>query len=201
MTEDSVEDYTAEITGDAVNGFVITNTVDVRVPLRIVKVDRDTEEGLSGARFQLTRKTADEESFTVFENDLFEEGEDGRHNGPFTVDSENGVVIHGLIPGTYKITEIQAPTGYVITLQPFEFTIEADGTIAPSVFEHELVEYIPAGDTDPAGYQISNQPGAELPSAGGNGILLFRMLGAVIVVLAALMLGIQKKRRGGDLRT
>ena len=171
------------------SGKVTIINTDIVAPLRIVKVDKDTDEGLTGASFQLTRKLPGENSFTKFVNNSFAEDPDNENKktGPFTVSSEDGIIIEGLVPADYQIEEITAPDGYVITLAPFTFTVSADGTITSSNADSELIVPLNKEDSDPeaAGFKIGNVPGAELPHTGGIGTTVFYILGSIFVIAGA----------------
>ena len=156
--------------------------------LKIVKVEKGTHKPLTGAKFQLTRKLPGESIFTTFENDSFEEADGGKKTGPFEVTSEDGIRLSGLLPGRYQLQETEAPTGYIITLGTFEFTINADGTLQPLGDGTQLVEYLPAKETEPAGYQFENEPGAALPMTGGPGTRLFTILGSIMTLGAGVLL-------------
>lgn len=190
----SEEPSDAAVTTGAVT---IINT-DIVVPLKIVKVEKDhPETGLAGAKFQLTRKLSGEGGFTKFVHDDFEEDPDNgnKKTGPFTVSSTDGIILEGLLPGEYRIEEKQAPDGYVITLQPFTFTVNADGTITSTDADTSLVLPLEKSGTGPEGFQIANVPGAALPNAGGPGTRLFTILGAIIVAGAGLLLWNRKRHK------
>ena len=169
--------------------------------LKIVKVAKGTTTGLTGAKFQLTRKLDGEGSFTRFEHDQFDEvaGENGapaKKNGPFEVTSTDGIRLTGLLPGKYQIQETKAPDGYIITLSTFEFEIKADGTIEPTNGDGTtLVQYLAAEGTDPAGFQIENEPGAALPNTGGSGTNMIYLLGSILLAFASTGLLMRRKRR------
>ena len=178
------------------SGTVTIINTDIVVPLKIVKVDVKSKEGLTGAKFQLTRKLSGEGSFTNFIHSSFEEDpeNDNKKTGPFTVSSTDGIVLEGLLPGEYRIEEKAAPTGYVITLQPFTFTVSADGTVSSSDADGTLVLHLEKSGSDPEGYQISNEPGAALPSAGGPGTRLFTIIGSILILGAGVLLWRRRRR-------
>lgn len=172
------------------NGGTITNK-QLKYSLKIVKVDaNNTETGLSGAKFQLTRKFPGESGFTKFEHDSFEVDSTNanKRTGLFTVSSTEGIILEGLIPGEYQIEEKTAPNGYIITLEPFTFTLNGDGTVTPSDTSGVLVVPLPKDNNNPAGLQIGNEPGAALPSTGGHGTRLFTILGSILIAGACLLL-------------
>jgi len=173
------------------SGTVTVINTDIVAPMKIVKVNSETNVGLTGASFQLTRKLDGETTFTKFVNSSFAEDpdNDNKKTGPFTVDSEEGIILEGLVPGEYQIEEKTAPAGYLITLEPFTFTVSADGTItAASDVDTDLVLHLDKQGGDPEGFRIGNVPGAELPHTGGIGTTIFYILGSLLVIGSAVVL-------------
>ena len=108
----------------APNGYVLSNETKVAVlkwgetteityenqpktSLEITKIDSETGTKLDGARFRLKHTTSGAEYFT-----------DATVNGIATVDD--------LVSGTYTLTEIQAPNGYILNNEPITVVIEND---------------------------------------------------------------------------
>ena len=186
------EETASETPADAAvsSGTVTIINTDIVVPIKIVKIDYNTEQGLTGAKFQLTRKLPGESVFTKFVHSSFEADpeNDNKLTGPFTVTSTEGIILNDLLPGDYQIKETKAPDGYNITMQPFVFTVNEDGTITATEIDEVLVTILPKSSTDPAGFQISNTPGAALPEAGGPGTLLFTILGSTLIAGAGMLL-------------
>ena len=200
ITYQKEEEDASETPSDAAasSGTVTIINTDIVFPLKIVKVDQDSEEGLSGAKFQLTRKLSGEGGFTKFVHSDFEEDPDNNNKktGPFTVSSTDGIILEGLFPGEYRIEEKKAPDGYIISLQPFTFTVNADGSITTSDADDDLlVIHLDKNDTEPEGFQICNTRGASLPNAGGPGTTIFTSLGAMLIALAGAALVWMRKRR------
>ena len=80
-----------------------------------------------------------------------------------------------LEPGEYELEEVEAPEGYIITSGPWHFTVEEDGNLTGD-----------AGVVNGSALTItiSNEPGAELPAAGGTGPMLIKILGATLISAA-----------------
>ena len=189
---------TGTITGGttAKESVEVTNTLYM-YDLKIVKVEKGTTKPLAGAKFHLTRKLPGENSFTKFEHPRFEvEVANGnKRTGPFEVGSNGEIILTGLLPGSYLLQEVQAPAGYIITMGAFEFSISSDGSLSPTGDPSELITYIPAANTDPAGYQIENEPGTPLPMTGGAGTALFTMIGGILSATAGAILTLTSYRR------
>ena len=77
--------------------------------LIVQKIDSATGEPLTGAEFKITAAngelTPDNEGLTS-------------SNGLYRVDSNGQIVLEKLNPGTYVVTEIKAPDGYVLIAEP-----------------------------------------------------------------------------------
>ncbi|MDD6282080.1 MAG: VWA domain-containing protein, partial [Oribacterium sp.] len=108
----------------------------------------------------------------------------------------DGYRISGLQPGTYRITEITAPAGYLLLRDPIVFTvhpgtenlIRMDETAGTGASHAEI-----SGDKNNT-LTILNTPGRVLPGTGGYGTLLYN-LGGLLLMIAALIFGIDSKRR------
>ena len=95
------------------------------------------------------------------------------------------VRINGLDNGTYYLEEVQAPAGYNKVKERIEVKIENANLDAD------------VNDTDytSGGIEVVNRTGAELPSTGGMGTTMFYVLGAVLVLGAAVALVAKRRTR------
>lgn len=92
LSEDPVTAYqTGEITGDASEGFTVTNTL-ITGSVKLTKVD-ESGQPLKGAQFELRDA-------------------DGKVIATATSDDRGLVIFEGVIYGTYTVAETQAPEGY-----------------------------------------------------------------------------------------
>ena len=116
---DTASSYAIAVDGDAVKGYIITNihtpveTPDIpdvpKVPVIISKTDMTTGNELEGARL------------VVVDSETEEPVVDEWTSGKEAVTIE-------LAPGTYVLTEIDAPEGYIIA-EPIEFTVDENGLV------------------------------------------------------------------------
>ena len=154
------------------------------VNLNIVKI-AEHEAGtdrtyLDGAKFHLEKKNVVNNVYEVY-------------GDQFTVSGQDGVTIQNLTDGSYKLVEDEAPEGYVIESEGYEFTV-ADGAVVEGSSE-AMVEYTAAGNANPAQFAVVNKPGAPLPNTGGPGIAMLTALGCILAVGGA---GIMIRNRRGS---
>lgn len=112
------------------------------------------------------------------------------------VDAAGLLTFEGLGAGTYKLTELVAPTGYNTITDPIAVTIKADYT-DPSA---PVFKYVDSTGTEQAipddgiiPWKVENNKGLVLPSTGGMGTTLFYIIGGALVLVAGILL-ITKKR-------
>lgn len=189
----NVQGYQGETINYLVNwtrngdSWTITNREKPGLDIIIRKTDPDGSP-LAGAVFEISKKKGS--VFVRLTHDKFDWLDE---NNQFTV-SEEGIVLTGLKDGIYQIKEVIAPDGYVIEVSvPVGFEINHGAVIAGSNVLSEGVTYIPASGSDKDAYVIPNMPGAELPSTGGSGTLLFTILGWFLIIGTGLLL---LRRRG-----
>lgn len=193
-TQGSTVSYAVTTVSETLNEVIITNKYrQALVDLDILKVDKDDNtQKLTGAVFQMTKLIDD--TYIAFENDAFavNEKDGNKKTGPFTITSEDGIKISGLTAGQYKVQEIAPPAGYVIKEESFTFTINNDGSITYNN-GNSFVKYTAKTEDANDKFQVANESGAELPSAGGPGTHWIYLIGAVLVIGCAIAL-IAKKR-------
>ena len=136
----------------------------------------DTQIALPGAKFKLTRVNDEGNAIST-------EGE--AYSSEQEVDPTTGELeFTGLKKGRYKLEETIVPEGY-IKKEPYYFiTIGKDGTGAlDTSIAHEMIS--PDSGNE---YTVENEPGAELPAAGGPGTRLFTILGSILILGAGVSL-------------
>lgn len=114
-------------------------------------------------------------------------------------DANGKLNLSGLDSGTYEITEVEAPDGYVILKDAKSVTltdaVKADGTHGKDgILENEDGENI-AGNTGSISLTIENQKGFNLPLTGGMGTILFTAGGIVLVAGAVVLLLAANKKK------
>lgn len=158
--------------------------------ITLVKTDAtNTAIKLSGAGFEVTKKNDPNTPLKFVQKDAtkneYTYDEKGTITEVFT-DSNGNVVVEGLDIGTYVFTEKTAPKGYSINETATE--IELDITD-----EGEAVEGIAVKVYEDAGTMLDTKLSA-LPSTGGIGTTIFTIGGCIIMILAAALFFINRRR-------
>ena len=150
----------------------------------LVKVNNENEE-LAGAEFKLTSNTDSTKVFTS------------------TSDANGNIAFSGLDEGTYTLEETKAPAGY--SLSGKKYTVE----ITPAYRNDVLVSYtVTVKDGDDVigeithtkdsrtgeAAEILNTKLSELPSTGGIGTTIFTVVGCLIMIAAAAMFFVSRRR-------
>ena len=135
---------------------------------RINKIDGKTNNALKGATLAIYSGSTELASGT------------SDANGPVKFLVSGGTEEYKLTPGTYTIKEKSAPTGYILSKDSISVTIKDSDITADGVFSVSA--------------QFKNYP-AVAPKTGGEGTLMFTIIGALLIVVAgALLVVILKKR-------
>lgn len=113
----------------------------------------------------------------------------------------------GLAAGTYTITEITAPDGYNLLTQPISLTITCNTsnvsstntnctwTVTGKLGNDDIITSV---STDGIiKLTVENKTGSVLPSTGGMGTTIFYVLGAILVLGAAILL-VTKRRMNAE---
>ena len=134
--------------------------------IQLTKTDKSTKALLSGATFKL-------EMLTDEETDTWELVGEQKTTG------EDGIVSwDGLDEGTYRLTETDAPAGYIIDTRPVTVKLPAD-----------------AGDTKTAAVSFTN---GTVPHTGGSGTAVYTVAGLAILCCAAGVLLVSRKKKSGQ---
>lgn len=150
--------------------------------VEIRKVDGDNNTlPLDGAKFKIYASEADALNGT---NALINP-DTGNSEWEVTTDSAGKAYFYGLTSGDYWIVETQAPMNdkgktYNLLTEPLKITI--DETLANETYPVEIVT-------------VKNYNGFTLPLTGGNGKLLFTLIGIMLIGAAGRLLLSAKKRK------
>ncbi len=90
----------------------------------ITKVDAETNKPLAGARFKVT--TGDGAAA-------------GNSNGEFTTNTNGEILVPNLKPGSYVVTELEAPAGYVRDTIPQTIEVGTDGGTYKVSFKNQPI--------------------------------------------------------------
>lgn len=155
------------------------------------KVD-ENGDALKGAEFTLTKKLSDGTEKTIATVDTI------------TADTTK-FEFKGLDDGEYTLTETKTPSGYN-SIDPIKFTVKADHTIEwdgenrtgvltglTGTAETGTITFTPNSDKTELATNVVNKRGSSLPSTGGIGTTIFYVVGAILMVGAAVLL-ITKRR-------
>ena len=88
----------------------------------------------------------------------------------------------GLEQGTYTLKETVAPKGYNLNNTEYTVTINADGTVTSAQYD-AILKGVKIGDTP-----------VVMPATGGNGTMIFTIVGASLIACAGILFVILKKR-------
>ena len=173
ITFDNIN-YKVSYSVDAANRKVTITNTKASEKIRIIKTGTDTQLLLQGAEFTL--KDSEGNTITVGTNI-----QDDKY-----VSDGNGLVLEGEIGvGTYTLTEIKAPTGYVILPSGITITVDINNvTVSGAEDKVTCVK-----DRDGV-YVITvkNEVVYNLPNSGGSGIYWFSICGMLLMMAAAWIL-------------
>ena len=182
--------------------------------LKINKVDgSDTKTGLANAEFQLSRTVTKDNNTEVT---YLKKAEDGKISWvekdeatTLTSDKDGKIDIMGIPEGTYTLTETKAPDGYNKLDKPVNIVIDAvigkndsdkkvlTGLSVKTKFEGEADEKYKEGEADmtkgDVTITVANNKGAVLPSTGGMGVKVLYVAGAILMVIAGVLLVTRKR--------
>ena len=155
--------------------------------MKVSKIDEDNSQPLSGAEFSL-EKDGTEISFVGEAGNYRVAKQDEAGTAILKVDSNGLLKLDGLDIGTYYLTEVKAPDGYVKLQNPVEVVVsDTDINGKVEVEQQEQADgYVPV--------TVKNDKGFTLPVTGGMGTMVFNIAGAVLIAVGlALVVGYCRK--------
>lgn len=149
----------------------------------VMKVN-ENDEALEGAKFELYTKDA-EGNKEVYSN-AFHKDDKGRY--VVASNAEGKLELIGLKAGTYYLQEIEAPDGYSVNTH--EYTIVVTENYGDDEQLSSWTVTVDGADS----VRIPNTRLASLPSTGGIGTTIFTIGGCVIMVAAAYMYFVSRRK-------
>ncbi|MBG9911584.1 adhesin [Bacillus xiamenensis] len=145
--------------------------------LRIIKVDRQTDRTLKGATFDIQSKG-------------------GKTIQSVTTGKEGEVIVKGLKPGNYTLTETKAPDGYMTLKKPIKFTIEMGQlNIKTIIVKNEAVKNDQNHSNPPSSHEGDQQPphNGELPKTGEEWLRYLMYAGILLVAAGTVLLVVRRR--------
>ncbi len=188
-----VADHTVEVTAD---GFTIKlNGTDIGKD-EVYSIE-DPKDDTGSITLVKTDKSGTQLSGASFEISPFDDASSAYRN-PVTHAGIGSKTISDLTLGTkYQLKEVIAPDGYILLGELYYFQIKLDGTVEITSQDGTVITDYTNLKISLNGTTISvkNEPGKVLPSTGGNGTLLYKMIGLLIILASILMYGLRMRRR------
>ncbi|MFR3032007.1 MAG: SpaA isopeptide-forming pilin-related protein, partial [Blautia sp.] len=165
----------------------VTNTLE-KGSVKILKQDSETSSLLKGASFKLERlveetDNTDIEKWKVDESWKAKTGD---------TDGFGELVFKDLPYGSYKITEVKSPTGYVLLRKPIYVTINEEE------FDKQAQEH-QGDDSFDASLKtilvtVKNDKGLTVPGTGAGGTFMLTMAGLALMLGGAMLLYMRRVR-------
>ena len=182
--QDVIEDYTYNEADGGTKGIVNFTNTSVMDNWQIVKRNKNnTTELLDGAKFTLT-STDDRTTYYGLSNTS---GVVEWYSDPECSTSAQ------LKRGEYRLEEIAAPSGYVLSEVEWTVKIAKNGRL--SWIKENEKELSPVEQGNTYVFYYENVMLYELPSAGGPGIYWYTLGGTLLMAGAALIVYRQKRKR------
>ena len=155
----------------------------------VVKTD-DDDKVLDGVQFKLydAKTGGNEIALVKVSNGVYRLAKEGETGVEYITTVNGQLEIKGFDANTnYYLEETKAPDGYHKLAERVEI----------EVFEENLEATVTNGIYQDGGVQVINEPGKALPSTGGMGTALFYIGGGVLVVGAAALFVLKKRKDTG----
>lgn len=153
------------------------------------KNNSNTEKGLVGATFKLTKDSKDAENISFVKtsdetatDDVYRVAKKGEAGTVTTITSPDSgkFKIQGLGAGTYYLTETKQPAGYNKLSGPVTVVIDETGLVK-------------VGESEANPVKVENKTGTVLPSTGGAGTTMIYLIGAVLVFGSGVVLATKRR--------
>jgi len=173
----------------------------------------NAELPLSGARFTLREeggtdpirlvKSKDGSNERPKTADVYRVAMAGEEGDTVETNATGKLSIQGLDAGTYYLTETSSPVGYKKLAGPIKVVIDSAANADGETMRATVTYYTYTGnDADPYGemasgtgeIKVRNEAGIKLPSTGGTGVTVLYISGLFLMVSAAVLLTVRKRR-------
>lgn len=171
----------------------ITKTFEMNVfKFYTDKNNSNTEKGLAGATFKLTKDSKDAENISFVKtsdetatDDVYRVAKKDETGTVTTITSPDSgkFKIQGLGAGTYYLTETKQPAGYNKLKNPVTVVIDNDGNVK-----------VDSANADPV--KVENKTGTVLPSTGGAGTTMIYLIGGALVLGSGVVLATKRRVKG-----
>lgn len=177
----NVIDASYKHTGGGQKG-VTTYTNKLKTANLDLKKTDNNEVPLTGAKFKLEKQVGD--------NNWVQIKPENSDEGFEVLNGVDNIELNNLRYGVYRLTEVTAPSGYMLLSSPICFTV-SNGTV--TLINEGTVSNMckltsSTDSTQPPVLTIKNQKLYSLPSTGGNGIYWYMISGMVLMSTAAWIL-------------
>jgi fimbrial isopeptide formation D2 family protein/LPXTG-motif cell wall-anchored protein len=119
-----------------------------------------------------------------------------------TVDEGGWITFTGLAEGEYTLTETKKPDASYNDLEPINFKITMNGNPDDGITwgvaretTTDLVTFAESSDKQYITAEVINTKGSQLPDTGGMGTTVFYVVGAMLVLVAAVLLVTRRRMR------
>lgn len=173
--------YNPEYSTDSAGNLNITNKKVGSIT--IVKADSETKETITASnttfKIQKLKDTSKDKDVNDIVNSDFDTSFTKREDST----GANGTIKFDNLPkGTYLITEVEAPSGYIKLNKPFKITLPHEYKAGDKV-DGEIA--VVAGEKADITIKVLNPKAAILPIAGLKGIQLYLLIGIFTMLLSA----------------
>lgn len=187
ISTDSNKNDTWLVYGDNATSTTIAHTETTTYSFQLVKTDKDNKL-LTGAKFELydAQKDGNKIALVKVQDGVYRIATAAEQTEGFTsavIEGAN-VTVQGLDANTtYWLEETEAPAGYN----------KLSGRVAVAIETSNLSAVVTDSTWTSGGVHVVNQTGTELPSTGGMGTTVLYVVGAALVLAAAVLLVVKKR--------
>ena len=187
MEEGTTNQYKVSYSSNDDNTVLTVTNSKGRGQVKLLKKDRADQSPLPGAVFTLERlKPRGSDAGEAEENTQFKVGEfnnelwmvDDNYTSLKLTTDEEGMIDFGNLPyGYYRVTEVEAPEGYILLDEPYDFKITEE--VLEEVQKEKGENFLTL--------EIENRSVITLPIAGAAGTAAFTAAGVLLIAVALIL--------------